>query len=128
MGLKCEFSGKITDNEYALFCKDCGNRFVITEIDFLKNIYNHSKKNDEIIERLSKIQIKIGLVTAIITACALMFSIGSLLMVWIGLLPDQRLVGLAIILLMVFFVYLIIKGSKIYIDLDEIEEIIMSDR
>jgi uncharacterized membrane protein YvbJ len=120
MDIKCESCGKIT-KENADFCKFCGFRFEKTDLEALKNIRSILRESQKKTERNSKIQTRVSYASLIISVCALFIALGAFLIVALTLESNQKVVGIATVLIIVFMIIWFCRKYALPIDVDEIE-------
>lgn len=123
MEIKCESCGKITEDENSIFCKYCGFRYGRTELDVLKNIEIILQETQRKIERNSRTQTRISFASLIMSMAAFLIALGALLVFVFTQSNEQKFVGLGIIVIVLFSIWLIFKRTNVApVDLDEIEK------
>ncbi len=122
MGIQCESCGKITEDENSNFCKHCGFRLSGTELDVLKNIEITLKESQKRAEIISQTQTRISYASLVISVLAFLIALGAL-MAFVFTLPyEQRLVGIGIIIVICFYMWLVMRKFNIApVDLEKIK-------
>lgn len=123
MGIQCDFCGQYTEDEDAIFCKDCGYRFEKTEIDVLKNIRVLFKRESEKNRKESKIQTRVSYVSLIISVGAFFVAVGAAFM--IAFSPseaNQRMVDVVIIVSSILAFSWIVYLYGLSINVEDIEK------
>jgi uncharacterized membrane protein YvbJ len=123
MGIQCEFCGQYTEDEDAIFCKDCGYRFEKTEIDVLKNIRVLFKRESEKNRNDAKLQTRVSYVSLIISIGAFFIALAAgLIVAFSPQEANQRMADIGIIVLsLMAFSYIVYKYG-ITINVDDIEK------
>jgi len=124
MGIKCEYCGKISEDENSVFCKYCGFRYGRMDLDVLKNIEIILKKNQKKIDKISRTQTRISYASLIMSMVAFLIALGALLVFIFSQTPlEQRYMGLGIVAIVFFSICLLFGRLNVApVDLNEIKK------
>jgi uncharacterized membrane protein YvbJ len=112
----CESCHECSNEDKAVFCKTCGSRFIVTDLDALKAIRDSLEESGNRSEKIAKAQILFSFATLMLAIIAFIVAIASLIMTFYSLPKDEKIFGGILLISALFAVWFLFKQSNSFLE------------